>query len=148
MFDERRTVGKPGNYADGGFPFTIGSTRGGLHARQVSAHLAGTVHQLHGRFRNLTDLSSRRASARAGPRGSASTATGSGRGPRDDNGADELGGATLIPSGKVLHRGLRFTAVRADGKVIHGHLVNRLGKGWTAVDGYGLVNAEQAVLGH
>ena len=71
-----------------------------------------------------------------------------GSGSADDNGADELGGATLIPSGKVLHRGLRFTAVRADGKVIHGHLVNRLGKGWTAVDGYGLVNAEQAVLGH
>lgn len=146
VFD-KRSLGRPGNYAAGGFPFTVGATSGGLHAGQVSARLHGEVRKLDGRFRNLKirfsqGLHHGQALRFGIDRDRLESAS------ADDNGADELGGATLIPSGKVLRGGLRFTAVRADGKVIHGHLVNRLGAGWTAVDGYGLVNAEKAVLGN
>jgi hypothetical protein len=42
---------------------------------------------------------------------------------------------------------MKFIATRTDGKKIHGVITNRLGYGYTPVDGYGLVNAEQAVFG-
>jgi hypothetical protein len=146
VFDTRK-IGQPGNYAAGGFPFAIGGTSGGLRADQVSAQPRHPVGKLRGRSDDLrVDFAKGLHHGQTLRFGIDRDRLGSGT--ADDNGADELGGATLVPSGKVLHRGLRFTAVRADGKVIHGHLVNRLGKGWTAVDGYGLVNAEKAVLGH
>ena len=149
-FDKRK-LGKPGSYRDGGYPFTIGDTSGGLHAGAVSAHFAKPLKKLDGRFRHLTVKFSKH-----GLRHGQGLQFGIDRDlvksglatdPVEGNGADELGGATFIPSGKVAHRGLKFTAVRKDGKVIHGYLVNKIGKGWTAVDGYGLINAEKAVLG-
>ena len=65
----------------------------------------------------------------------------------EGNGADELGGAVSIPSDKKLTQGMKFRAVLANGNVITGRFKNQLGHGWTPVDGYGLVNAQEAVLG-
>ncbi len=42
---------------------------------------------------------------------------------------------------------MRFVAKRSDGRLIVGAIGNRLGKGWTPLDGYGMVDAERAVLG-
>ena len=71
--------------------------------------------------------------------------------PDDDrarvDGADELGGAVLLPRGTRVTRGMAFTAVRADGRVLRGEFRNRLGKGYTPVDGFGVVDAQRAVFG-
>jgi hypothetical protein len=66
---------------------------------------------------------------------------------RDGNGADVLGGATLFPEGTVLRSGLGYTARLANGRVLRGNLRNRIGSGWTPVDGTGYINAERAVDG-
>jgi hypothetical protein len=69
-------------------------------------------------------------------------------GSNEGNGADELGGATFLPSGLAVPAGMKFVAERTDGTKISGAMSNRLGYGFSPIDGYGLVNAEQAVLGH
>ena len=38
-----------------------------------------------------------------------------------------------------------FTARTSTGRIIAGTLRNRIGAGWTPVDGYGYLNAQQAV---
>ena len=65
----------------------------------------------------------------------------------EGNGADELGGATFIPQRIVARSGLLFVATRADGGRIVGEMRNRIGFGWTPVDGYGLIDAEKAAFG-
>ena len=65
----------------------------------------------------------------------------------EGNGADELGGGVLLPSGEKDSSGLTFTVRRTSGKTTTGELRNKLGSGFTAVDGYGLVDAEEAVVG-
>jgi hypothetical protein len=42
---------------------------------------------------------------------------------------------------------LAFRATRTDGSKILGAMTNRLGFGWTQLDGYGVIDAERAVLG-
>jgi hypothetical protein len=69
-------------------------------------------------------------------------------GANEGNGADELGGATLIPSGTVKVRGLKFVATLSDGRTVTGYMKNKIGSGFSPIDGFGLVNAEKAVLGH
>jgi hypothetical protein len=141
-----------------GFPFRVGSTSGGLKASDVSVAYGrpnGT-----GQFSQLT-LTFRRglkkgqtlefgvdrdlavsfsgADAKAGPAEVALADEG--------NGADELGGAVDLPSGAKDRSGLTFTVRRSSGRSTTGQLRNRLGSGFTAVDGYGLVDAEEAVVG-
>ena len=69
------------------------------------------------------------------------------QGSAEGNGADELGGATFLPQRLAVPLGMRFVAKRSDGRLIVGAIGNRLGKGWTPLDGYGMVDAERAVLG-
>lgn len=145
VFDNR-PLGQPGDYADGGFPFKVGSTNG-LKAKDVSASFSDKVAK--GQYRTITlhfphwlgkgdqvtfgidrDLAVF-APGIDGVRG---------------NSADELGGATFYPSGRKQPQGMKFVATRYDGSTFHGTFDNLLGKGWTAFDGYGLVNAEAAVL--
>ena len=40
-----------------------------------------------------------------------------------------------------------FTARTSNGRTIVGALRNRVGTGWTPVDGYGYIDAEKAVTG-
>ncbi len=42
---------------------------------------------------------------------------------------------------------MEFVAERADGRKIRGVISNRLGSGWTPIDGFGLIDAQEAVLG-
>ena len=68
-------------------------------------------------------------------------------GANEGNGADELGGAAFLPGGNVAPHGMQFVATLSNGQTITGTMDNRVGTGWSPVDGYGLVNAQWAVLG-
>ena len=138
-------------FREDGFPFTIGATSGGLDAASVSAAFsvpAGGA-ALEGQYRHMT-LSFKNGLARGNrlefgvDRDLAATAAGP---PNEGNGADELGGATFIPQRFPVKTGMVFVATRVDGKRITGVLKNRLGSGWTPLDGYGVVDAQRAVLG-
>ena len=67
--------------------------------------------------------------------------------PSEGNGADELGGANFTPLRLPVKSGLVFVATRVDGRKIAGVLQNRLGSGWTPLDGFGVVDPQRAVLG-
>jgi hypothetical protein len=67
--------------------------------------------------------------------------------PREGNGADILGGIALFPDRTVVQRGMGYTAELSNGTVVRGQLANRIGSGWTSVDGYGFIDAQKAVTG-
>ncbi|MGZ4984010.1 MAG: hypothetical protein ACXV9Q_07910, partial [Chthoniobacterales bacterium] len=60
--------------------------------------------------------------------------------------ADLFGGAVLIPDGTITTNGLSFSGTTSGGGVFSGTMQNRLGAGWTPVDGFGFINAEAAVM--
>ncbi len=150
VFDPR-PFGGVAPFRDVGFPFTIGGTAGGLRSGSVRATFSvpGAGQSVAGQFSHLTlsfrDGLRRGQTLRFGvDRDLAVSGVGN---ASEGNGADELGGATFLPQGVSVSGGLRFRAVRADGRVIRGVVRNRLGTGWTPIDGFGLVNAQRAVLG-
>ncbi len=150
VFDNRPFDGVSPFRTDG-FPFTIGSTSGGLSARKVSAAFSvpGGGQSVAGQFRHLTlnfksGLKRGQALQFGVDRDLAISGFG---GSNEGNGADELGGATFLPQNIAVRNGLEFVAQRADGRWIRGAMRNRLGSGWTPIDGYGVINAEKAVLG-
>ena len=59
--------------------------------------------------------------------------------------ADLLGGGVSIPSGTVNSNGMTFTGTTADGGTFSGRLRNLIGSGYSALDGYGFINAQTAV---
>jgi hypothetical protein len=63
----------------------------------------------------------------------------------DGNSADALGQGVLYPSGQTVGAGMIFSARTSTGRLIVGTIRNRIGSGWTPVDGYGYINAEDAV---
>lgn len=148
VFDPRRlSRGEPGNWSEAGFRFRVGAAYGGLRTGSVQAAYSRPTGT--GQFRRMTVSFGRGLARGQGvdfgvDRDLAVSRPGK---SSQGNGADELGGAVVLPSGKVLARGLRFTAVRADGVRITGYLRNDLGRGWTALDGAGLIDAEAAVSG-
>ena len=150
VFDPRPFDGEA-PFRNDGFPFTVGSTSGGLKAGNVAASFSVPAggEATAGQFRRMTlkfrsDLERGQALQFGVDRDLAISGFG---GANEGNGADELGGATFLPQGVAVPRGLAFVAERKDGKLIRGVMSNRLGKGWTPLDGYGVINAEKAVLG-
>lgn len=59
--------------------------------------------------------------------------------------ADLLGGSISLPSGVGAGVGMAFSGTTADGGVFQGTINNRIGKGYSNVDGFGFLNAEAAV---
>ncbi|HEY0240099.1 MAG TPA: S8 family serine peptidase [Friedmanniella sp.] len=130
-----------------GYPFTIGSTSGGLTASSVTATYGRPTGT--GQFGQLTLTFSqgfqRGDSLEFGiDRDLARSADGT---ADEGNGADELGGATVLPSGSRSRSGLTFTVRPTSGRRTSGQLRNDLGSGFSPVDGYGLIDAEEAVVG-
>ncbi|MET0225940.1 MAG: S8 family serine peptidase [Dokdonella sp.] len=64
---------------------------------------------------------------------------------RADYLADLFGGGVSIPSGQVVQAGMTFSGTTTDGQAFSGTIQNRIGAGYSPVDGYGFINAEQAV---
>ena len=59
--------------------------------------------------------------------------------------ADLFGGGVLIPEGTVIPDGMRFSGTLTDGATFTGIMRNRLGAGFSQLDGFGFLNAEAAV---
>ena len=59
--------------------------------------------------------------------------------------ADLIGGGVLIPEGTVIPDGMRFSGTLEGGATFDGSIRNRLGFGFSQLDGFGFINAEQAV---
>ena len=150
VFDPRPTA-DPENYRAGGFPFTVGRTDG-ITRGSIQPSFSGRFDGLpQGVYQHLkisfgNNLKKGQSFGFGVDRDAALWAPDVAS--IEGNNADELGGAFAIPSNDKMTKGMMFTAVLANGKTISGRFVNRLGSGWTAVDGFGVVNAEEAVLGH
>ncbi len=152
VFDTRAFDPAATSFEDLGFPFTVGGTSGGLNPGSVDATFAvpGGGTAVAGQFRHMT------LNFNQGLRRGQSLQFGIDRdlalSPFHDtsegNGADELGGATFIPQRNVARDGLVFIATRADGRQIVGTMRNRIGSGWTPIDGFGVIDAQKAVLGN
>jgi hypothetical protein len=61
------------------------------------------------------------------------------------NSADLAGSVTLQPEGTIAAGGITFTGTMADGSTFSGTMVNRIGAGWSFLDGFGFINAQSAV---
>jgi hypothetical protein len=59
--------------------------------------------------------------------------------------ADILGNGVTLPDGTPAPTGMAFSGTTADGGTFSGTLQNRLGFGYSPVDGYGLIDAASAV---
>ena len=63
---------------------------------------------------------------------------------------DLLGGTFLLPTGNTaaanIGTGMTFSGTTADGGAFVGTINNRIGSGYSVLDGYGFVNMEQAVV--
>lgn len=64
---------------------------------------------------------------------------------RNGSSADLAGSIVRIPSGALASGGITFTGTLADGSTFSGVMRNRIGAGWTFLDGFGFINAESAV---
>lgn len=147
VFDPRRfNASAPSR---GGYPFTVGATSKGVAKRTVTGVLTQPAGTYKGQYRHLTvKFSKHLKRGQTVKFGVDRDLVVSGYGASNSgNGADELGGATFLPSGKVTTKGLKFVATRTDGKTITGYVANAVRAGWSPLDGYGLLDAEQAVAG-
>ena len=59
--------------------------------------------------------------------------------------ADLFGGETLLPDGKSARRGMTFSGTTSGGGTFSGTVNNRVGPGYSPLDGFGFINAELAV---
>jgi hypothetical protein len=59
--------------------------------------------------------------------------------------ADLFGGELLLPDGAVVRRGMTFSGTTSTGATFSGTINNRIGSGYSKLDGFGFINAEAAV---
>jgi hypothetical protein len=156
VFDPRPQNAQTG--ADG-YPFTVGSDSVGITSSEVEARFdqqapalseKGQYYRLNLKFApdKLIESSVLRFGlARWEHHSSYSPSpTGTGGGTSSGGGAaDLLGQGVLLPSGVLVGPGATFYGSLADGTPFKGTFSNRIGKGWTPVDGYGFINAQKAV---
>ena len=136
-----------------GFSFTVGNTLGGITAANImSAYsMPAPAPAVAGQFLQL-DLTFATGSL-SGGRGftfgadrdeqrtqSTTTAT-TGFG----NSGDLLGATVAIPSGVVVPGGATFTGTDSNGMQLSGTITNKIGKGYSPLDGYGFINVQEAV---
>lgn len=137
-----------------GFIFTVGSTQGGITAGDIMASysmdppapasIGNQFYQLDLTFtpgaftggRGFTfgaDRDELRTAVVTAP------ATGFG------NSADLLGRTVKHPENTASAGGAVFSGMMNDGSMFSGTITNRLGKGYSPLDGYGFINAQEAV---
>ena len=64
---------------------------------------------------------------------------------RNGSSADLAGSVTRLPSGALAAGGITFTGTLSDGSTFSGVIANRIGSGWSFLDGFGFINAQSAV---
>lgn len=144
-----RPAGGPGRWNRGGFPFTVGSTSGGLPRSAVSGRTLDRV--------GSTPFYKRLRVTFAQPLGTGQGVgfgidrdlryPGGDRPPGGGNSADEIGGAVRLPSDRGGPKGMKFVVEFQDGDTVTGRVRNRLGRGFSPVTGWGPVDAVGAVFG-
>jgi hypothetical protein len=156
VFDPRPFLAIPAlggpELSEQGFPFTVGAASAGIDTSAITAQFArpGVGFANGSQFQRMTvrfpngALGGGRFVAFGVDRDSAVTANGDAEG---GNSADQLGQGLLFPEGVVVGPGMSYRAVTSTGRVLTGVLRNRVGSGWTAVDGFGYINARAAVGG-
>jgi hypothetical protein len=154
VFDPRPFLAIPAlggpDVFDQGFPFTVGDASPGIDPAAVTASFARPrvgeankqqFQQMTVRFPNGA-LGGGRFVAFGVDRDSAITSE---RDAEMGNSADQLGQGLLFPDNVVVGPGMSYRAVTSTGRVLTGVLRNRVGAGWTPVDGFGYINAQAAV---
>ena len=151
VFDTRPLSG---GLVSGGLPFTVGPSSIGLSSANVTATLINPAPapSVAGQFLGLTltftpgsftsgktlrfglDRDEQR-SAFSPPNGDS----------RNGSSADLVGSNVRIPAGTTAVGGISFTGTLADGSTFSGVLANRIGAGYSFVDGFGFINAQSAV---
>lgn len=58
---------------------------------------------------------------------------------------DLFGGGVLIPEGTVTTSGMTYSGMLGDGSTFSGVMTNRIGSGFSVLDGFGFINEETAV---
>lgn len=142
-------------FANGGTPFTFGRASGlaaadvtasysrqapppaiaGAHFFQLDLLFASGAFTGGKFFTFAADRDELRTSAN--PTAAGATAGG--------NSADLLGATVSLPDGTVVPGGATFSGTLSDGSTFTGTFVNRIGKGYSPLDGYGLIDAQNAV---
>src|SRR3954447_11292439 len=133
-----------------GFPFTVGAASPGIDPAAITAQFArpGVARANPRQFQVMTvrfpngALGDGRFVAFGVDRDSAVTANKDAEG---GNSADQLGEGVLFPEKVTVGPGMSYRAVTSTGHVLTGVLRNRIGAGWTPVDGFGYINAQDAV---
>ncbi|WP_395701486.1 S8 family serine peptidase [Aquabacterium sp.] len=64
---------------------------------------------------------------------------------RNGSSADLAGSGVRIPAGTIATGGITFTGTLADGSTFSGVMTNRIGAGYSFLDGFGFINAQSAV---
>jgi Subtilase family len=153
VFDARPFAGIPAlggpPLPDQGFPFTVGSASPGVNPHAIRAEFSdpGVLQANRRQFQRMTvrfprgDLARGRSVSFGIDRDEVVTAA---EIAEDGNSADQLGAGVLFPEGVVVGPGMSYRAVTSTGRVLTGVLRNRIGAGWTAVDGFGYINAQAA----
>ena len=141
------------------YPFTVSTSSNGITSSDVKASYSaqapapsatGEFYQLNLAF--ASGKFGEKATLRFGiehlEQHSSYYASRKGTGGGDSSGggaADLFGQGILLPSGQLVGPGATFFGVFDDGTSFAGTFTNRIGVGWTPLDGYGFLNAQEAV---
>jgi hypothetical protein len=139
--------------AASGFPFTVGTVAGGIAAANITGMyslpaaapaVAGQFYQLDMTFAAGT-FSGGRAFTFGADRDEQRTQNTTTATTGFGNSGDLLGATVAMPEGTVVPGGAVFSGTTSDGGTFSGVMVNRIGKGYSFLDGYGFINAQDAV---
>lgn len=146
---------------NGGFyyPFTVSTSSHGITSSDVTASYSGQApapsstgefYQLNLAFASgkLNEQATLRFGIAHLEQHSSYFVSRKGTGGGDSSGggaADLLGQGVLLPSGQLVGPGATFFGTFDDGTTFSGTFTNQIGVGWTPLDGYGFLNAEEAV---
>jgi len=145
VFDTRATVGQPFVFGPGSVGLTAADVIATTLNQAPAPAVAGEFFQLKldftpGAFTGGKAL--RFGIGRAFFRSSFFPPTGDSRAA---NSGDLAGAVIRLPEGSLASGGVTFSGTLADGSTFSGTLTNRIGAGWSALDGFGFINAQSAV---